>query len=249
MLADYRQAYTAVNRQSDIPSDRCVYRPAGMSLAKRIAARMKELGVSQAGLARMVGVSQPTINEIVSGKTQRSKHLRAIASSLETTEAWLLGETDDASAGAITALDKNEMAERLGLALIPEMDMGFAMGAGTFVEVFERTGFRAFDREWIRSITEGNLEKLFVARGDGDSMEPTMHDGDVVLIDCAQDRINRADRIWAMIYGGLGVIKRVRRMPDGTLELMSDNARVPPIRATAGDVHIVGRVVWIGRRI
>jgi len=219
-----------------------------MSLAERLASRMKELKVSQAALARSVGVSQPTINEIVNGGTKRSKHLREIARALETTEAWLLGETEDPT-GVVAVLDPDELADRLGLALVPEMDIGFAMGAGSYLDVFEKTGFRAFDQEWLRSLSAGNLAKLFVARGDGDSMEPTLHDGDIVLIDAGQDRINRADRIWALVYGGMGLIKRVRPLPDGRTELMSDNPNVKPIYAIPGELHIVGRVVWIGRKI
>jgi phage repressor protein C with HTH and peptisase S24 domain len=210
---------------------------------------LKELKVSQAELGRRVGVSQPTINAILSGDTQRSKHLREIAIALSTTEAWLLGETEDPLAGAISELEQEDMADRLGVTLIPEMDMGFAMVAGTFVEVFERTGFRAFDREWARSISRGNLEKLFVARGDGDSMEPTLHDGDIVLIDCAESTIDRGERVWAVVYGGLGLIKRVRRLPGDRYHLLSDNQRVPPIETSAEDLHVVGRVIWIGRRI
>ncbi|MEA1083238.1 helix-turn-helix transcriptional regulator [Sphingomonas sp. CD22] len=219
-----------------------------MTLGERMAARMKALGLSQAELARRVKVSQPTISAIFNGDTQRPKHLRAIALELETTEAWLLGETEDAGAGALGALDRDAMAEKLGLWLVPEMELSFAMGAGSFLDVFEQRGVRAFDREWLRSLSEGNLAKLFVADGDGDSMEPTLRDGDAVLIDAAQKVIDRPDRIWAIAYGGMGMIKRVRRLPSGGYELMSDNQAVRSITASEADMHVVGRVIWIGRR-
>lgn len=220
-----------------------------MTLADRLAARMKELGVSQSELARRVKISQPSINAIYKGDTQNPKHLRAIAQALDTTEAWLLGETADPVEGAMTALDREGMADRLGLALVPEYDSQWAMGEGTFVDFVERTGFRAFDREWLRSISAGNLSLLFVAQGDGDSMEPTLHDGDVVLIDQAQRVIEKQDRIWAVTVGGLGAIKRVAKLPNGDYELGSDNHRVRPRIVRADEFHVVGRVVWIGRRI
>lgn len=220
-----------------------------MSLAERLADRMKELRVSQAELARRVGISQPSINAIYSGDTQNSKHLRSIAIALETTEAWLLGETDDPTEGAVTALDRESMADRLGLHLVPEHDTGWALGEGTFLDVVEQTGFRAFDRQWLRSISSGNLGKLFVAHGEGDSMEPTIHEGDVVLVDRAQNHIERQDRIWAVVIGGLGTIKRISKLPSGDFELASDNHRVRPRTVRPDEMHVVGRVVWIGRRI
>ena len=83
----------------------------------------------------------------------------------------------------------------------------------------------------------------------GDSMEPTLRDGDVVLIDSAQRVIKSQDRIWAVIYGELGMIKRVRRTPGGTYLLLSDNPNVPPIECFDGEMSVIGRVCWIGRRI
>ncbi|MDQ2762678.1 MAG: helix-turn-helix domain-containing protein [Pseudomonadota bacterium] len=249
MEATYSQAYRSVNRVSLVHSYSRFYKSEGMNLGDRLAERMKARGVSQAGLARAVGVSQPTISAIFNGDTRRPKHLREIAIELETTEAWLLGETDDPDYGAISSNDRDALAEKLGLWLVPEMEMNLAMGSGSFMDVLEQRGVRAFDREWLRGISAGNVGKLFVAQGDGDSMEPTLRDGDVVLIDGSQQAIDRPERIWAISYGGLGMIKRVRSLPDGRHELMSDNQSVRPIVASQGELHILGRVIWIGRRI
>lgn len=245
----YSPAYSSVNRQGLVSPDRLVYRSACVSLGKRIAQRMKELDIGQAELARRVGVSQPTISAIYNGETRRPKDLRRIAIELDTSEAWLLGETDDQSEGALASSDKEALAEKLGLTLVPEMDIGFSMGGGSFLEVFEQKGVRAFDTQWLRTVSEGALGKLFVAYGDGDSMEPTLRDGDVVLIDGGQRVINRPDRIWAVTYGDLGMIKRVRRVPGGSYELMSDNPNVRAIPCSDGEMHVVGRVIWIGRRV
>jgi phage repressor protein C with HTH and peptisase S24 domain len=80
-------------------------------------------------------------------------------------------------------------------------------------------------------------------------MQPTILDGDIVLIDTAQRSIRQQDRIWAVAYGELGMIKRVRRLPNGTYLLLSDNATVPPIECADEEMQVVGRVIWIGRRI
>lgn len=51
--------------------------------------------LSQAELARRVGVSQPTIYSLVHSNKVGSKHLHKIARVLGTTPAYLSGETDD----------------------------------------------------------------------------------------------------------------------------------------------------------
>lgn len=71
-----------------------------MALGDRIDARLKSLGISQAVLARRVGVSQPTIAHLVKGRSEGSKHLHAIARELQTTPAYLSGEIDDPDEGA-----------------------------------------------------------------------------------------------------------------------------------------------------
>ncbi len=136
-----------------------------------------------------------------------------------------------------------------GLAMIPQLELGFSMGGGSVFEDYPSQGVMPFQRDWLRGLMRGRLDQLFVARGDGDSMEPTLKDGDIVLIDTAQRDILQQDRIWAVSYGDLGMIKRVRRLPGGTYQLISDNPNVTPISAYDGEMHVIGRVVWIGRRI
>jgi phage repressor protein C with HTH and peptisase S24 domain len=250
MPAAYSQAYTSVNRQTDIPPDRVSYILAAMTMGDRIEERLTTLGISQAELARRVKVSQPTINALIRGGSTGSKHLHKIASELETSPAWLVGETDDPSPIAPRTSTVEALAEELDLAILPQFDIGLAMGPGkNLAERYEQTGIVPFARSWLRSMMSGSFGELFVARGDGDSMEPTLKDGDIVLIDSSQQTIRAQDRIWAVVYGDLGMIKRVRRTPAGSYLLMSDNPTVPPVECHDGEMNVIGRVVWIGRRI
>ncbi len=71
-----------------------------MLIAGRLQERMSKFGLSQSELARRVGVTQTTIRKLVSGGGYGSKYLHLIARELQTTPAFLTGETDDPSAGA-----------------------------------------------------------------------------------------------------------------------------------------------------
>lgn len=66
-----------------------------MTIGERIDERLKAIGISQAELARRVGVGQSTINGLIRGESRGSKHLHVIARTLRTSPAYLIGETED----------------------------------------------------------------------------------------------------------------------------------------------------------
>lgn len=249
MAVTYSPAYSNVNSESVMADDSCFYSSPPMTIGDRIEERLRVLDMSQAELARRVKVAQPTINALIKGNNQGSKHLHRIASVLQTSPAYLVGDSDDPGEAALSPLSRETLAEQLGLTMIPEVELGYSMGGGSVLEEYRHIGFRAFDQDWLRGLMRGSFEELFVAHGEGDSMEPTLKDGDVVLIDMAQRDIRQQDRIWAISYGDLGMIKRVRRKPGGTYQLLSDNPAVSAIDCADDEMFVVGRVVWIGRRI
>ena len=249
MGSTYSPAYRRVNRQSVIASYREIYSLSCMTMGDRIAQRLKRMDISQAELARRVKLSQPTINALIKGGSTSSRHLHTIAAELETSPAWLVGETEDDAPVAVAQSALDALADKYDLIVLPELELGYSMGAGAVFDTYEHKGVVPFQRSWLRTMIKGTFADLFVARGDGDSMQPTLLDGDIVLIDTAQKDIRQQDRIWAISYGELGMIKRVRRLPNGTYQLLSDNVTVPPILCADEEMHVVGRVVWIGRRI
>jgi transcriptional regulator with XRE-family HTH domain len=66
-----------------------------MIVGARVQERMSQLGLSQAELARRVGVSQPTIFQLIHRSKKGSTKLHQIARELGTTPAYLSGESDD----------------------------------------------------------------------------------------------------------------------------------------------------------
>lgn len=143
------------------------------------------------------------------------------------------------------------IAAEQGWALIEEIDLALGMGA-TFLDpdrAPERLGIIPFKLDWLRDIYHGPITRLKVVRGRGDSMEPTIRDGDFVLIDTSRTRLDEQDVVWAVSYGDLGMIRRLRQLPGGGVQLMPDNAVVRTTEAYDGELHIMGRVIWIGRRM
>ena len=58
---------------------------------------MEDMGLSQAELARRVGISQPAIFGLINSNKGGSRHLHRIARELHTSPEYLAGETDDPS--------------------------------------------------------------------------------------------------------------------------------------------------------
>jgi phage repressor protein C with HTH and peptisase S24 domain len=141
------------------------------------------------------------------------------------------------------------LAERFGLKLIPEVDITYSLGGGAVLEDYPDSRMVPFRQDWLDRLTRGFKSDVFLTRGQGDSMMPTILDDDDVLVNRADNVLRQQDRIWALGYGELGMIKRVRRLPSGQFQLNSDNPAVSAIEATEDELFIVGRVIWIGRRV
>lgn len=214
----------------------------------RVIERMQVLGYSQSSLARAVGVSQPTINKLVTGQTSGSSHLHKIARLLETTPAYLTGETENPAEGAYIPPTPEEIAAQMGLIKVEEIDLALGMGASFLDEQVVETVDRWMPEDWVRTLTDSPAAFLSIARPIGDSMYPTINDRDLVLIDRSHRVIDRQEGIWALAFGGFGTIKRVRVLPDGTYRLSGDNPQVRDELAADGEVHVIGRVAGVLRR-
>lgn len=145
------------------------------------------------------------------------------------------------------------LLDKLNLAEIPEVDIDYALGSDTLLSEYTYVSYKYFDRGWIKNATRSEPANLVFAGSHGDSMVPTILDDDAVLIDKSQTAVDRQDRIWACAYGGVGMIKRLRRVPSedeiGRYLVISDNPAVDNYEVSESELAIIGRVVWIGRRV
>lgn len=109
-----------------------------------------------------------------------------------------------------------------------------------------------FKEEWIRHELGARPQDLWLIRVHGDSMEPTLRAGDVILVD---SRASRPDRegIYILRLGDALLVKRLQVMPGRKIRVTSDNTAFEPwmIDQEGGgdDMAIIGRVVWSGRRM
>jgi len=215
----------------------------------RLKRLMSDRGLSQQALADLVGVKQPTINRLINGGQSGSKHLHRIAAALETTPAYLTGETSDADDGAEGFALTLKKGSDDRVIEIPVVDLAYGMGGTYLDDIDPETRSEPFPLSFIRRYSKARAEDLVVADGLGDSMMPTIGSNDQMLIDRSIDSLRVADQIWAFSFGGVGMVKRLRPRPDGSIAILSDNPAVPDDQAVDDELFLIGRVVAIVRKV
>lgn len=81
-------------------------------------------------------------------------------------------------------------------------------------------------------------------------MEPTLHPGDIILLDRSVEHIQN-NAIYAIQVNGSLLVKRVQKRIDGSVVIKSDNTAYEAEIVsgdTADSLRVIGRVVWAGRR-
>lgn len=134
---------------------------------------------------------------------------------------------------------------------VPRYDIRASAGAGALVDQEHVLNHMAFRADWLRNVLGLNAERLALIDVDGDSMAPTLTHGDMILVDTAEGNGVR-DGIHVINLGGRLLVKRLRPLVDGSIEVASDNERYGSETVSGeklNQLKIVGRVVWQGRRV
>jgi len=216
-------------------------------LARELERRMREAGLTQKALALNAGLNETAVRDILTGKSRHPRHdtVQKLAAVLG------VGAADLIEPGRARAPKGKALAALAGdLVFVPTYDVAAAAGHGTLIDAASETGRLAFREDWIKSVTNASPDELAVITVRGDSMFPTLVDGDTVLIDRTQRAIRR-DGIYVIRYEDYVLIKRLQIDPvRGKVIVSCDNRDYPPLPPVdPADVDVEGRVIWIGRRV
>jgi len=204
------------------------------TLARLIAERDADC----AGLSRLIGRNPAYVQQYI-----RRGSPRRLAEGDRARLARFFG-VEEALLGA--------PAREVGRALVPvcRLDVRAAAGAGALDGDERGDPHIAFDPLWLKRVARGRPEELSIIRVAGDSMAPTLSDGDDILVDRGDAASRLREGVYALRLDGGLVVKRLALDPGGrAATVRSDNpayADLAPRPLHALDV--VGRVVWAGRR-
>lgn len=217
------------------------------AVLERVCELAARLGSHKEGSAK-TGIPYATFQRILAGQsplTMERIELFARAGGVSVDSLIASGGVSDRRLGFH---HDNHLTALVDDVELDEIDVAYGLGA-SYVDAPIATRKVRFTRDWLRHFTDSAPEHLFVATGIGESMYPTIHTNDVVIVDRSQQTPRMGDQLWALAYGDVGMIKRLRPMPDGSLKMLSDNQAVPPEVAYDGEAHIIGRVVAITRKV
>jgi len=210
---------------------------------ERLLELSRERGSSLTALSEMIGRNPTYLQQFIrkgSPRKLEEQDRRALADFFGIAESELGGPEDKSYDPA------RKLPLDGGWIDIPRLPLSASAGPGSAVgDELPFDNFR-FSRRWLREqgLVGSDLSAITV---EGDSMEPLLRAGDEVLVD-RSDRPFR-DGIHVVRLEDTLLVKRVASQGGGRLSLLSQNLAYPPIEVEAGNVEIIGRVVWKSGRL
>jgi phage repressor protein C with HTH and peptisase S24 domain len=134
--------------------------------------------------------------------------------------------------------------------IVPRLRVGASAGPGALDADDAPLGQIGFEARWLRQLS-ANPKALSVIQVSGDSMSPTLFDGDDILVDRADGAERIREGIYVLRVEEILIVKRLAINPaQRSFTIRSDNPAYPDWNdIQPSGIDIVGRVIWTGRRI
>ncbi|OWQ56679.1 XRE family transcriptional regulator [Stenotrophomonas maltophilia] len=218
------------------------------TIGERIKEARRIRGLSRPQLAEAAKIKYPTLAGIENNDQVGTTQLPQIAEALRVSAKWLQtgkGAMEVAEAGP----DDSDYTDVTGYS--QAVGLG---AAGAEAEEYAETHSLKFKKTSLRrrGIYGRNLAVYY---GKGDSMEPTIEDGDAILFDTSDTRVVDGALYLVQVHGAANpeyYVKRAMVLEAGVY-FASDNPRGDhnwqkprPMDSKSEPITVVGRVHWIG---
>jgi phage repressor protein C with HTH and peptisase S24 domain len=160
---------------------------------------------------------------------------------------WLAFGREPMEVGGVQSQPKSEDVDAIQ---VPFLDVQASAGPGIRPPQIETLAYMTFSRSLLRRFNV-RPEDTHAISARGDSMLPTIADGQILLVDRSVRRV-REDAIYVVSDDGDIRIKRIQRGLGGGLILKSDNPAYEAEQVTsdqAEKLKIEGRVFWGDRAL
>ena len=192
----------------------------------RLEKAMNIRGLRPIDICNSTGISQSTLSQYRSGYSKpKDDRLRLIASVLDVNPAWLMGLDVPMD---LTEKSKNQTIISHGVARVPVL--GYVAAGIPIEEIEDIMDYEEIPAELLRG-----GKKYFGLVLRGDSMEPRMYDGDVVIVQ-KQDDAESGEYVIAAVNGDHATCKRLMKYRD-SIALVSLNSKYDPMIFTNEEVQ------------
>jgi phage repressor protein C with HTH and peptisase S24 domain len=218
---------------------------------RQVGIQMGVENLSQAKFAKILDVHPSTISHVEAGNTRLQPELaKKIEERTGFSQAWMLtGEGNERidsqpenRPGNLRPPIRETIVSGFSFSFIGKVKPRLSGGSGNLVYDENYEDIYSFRTDWL--FQKGLLPKnMRLAQVNGDSMLPTLEDGDMVLFDTSKtDPLD--GKIMVVGIDDYLYVKRIRRSPEGIF-LVSDNKSVyEPWRIDPDDARWLGQVIW-----
>lgn len=232
-----------------------------------IALRLKEALPKAGGynaILEKTGVSNHSLSRYLKGHEMKIGTAMKLAEACGVSVEWLITGREPESVlpthlRDVEAITEYETGKRLSMTDVVEFkryDIKASAGHGAFAYTENAAGFIAIPRFMLPIHLQNATEHTIGLSVMGDSMTPTLADGDLILVDTKVQSLVSGS-IYAIRNEDEILVKRLERHMTGDIEVISDNPRYKPQVINAkiarrlwedseSPLRIIGRVVWRG---
>ena len=218
------------------------------NIAQRLKARAFQLDMTPAAVAEASGLNRSFIYDIIRGKSVRPTRskLQKVADVLRVDVAWLIDGD-----GTLEGEEPKIYSPDTTFVGISGVKAKASAGGGTIVHAEDEQVSKMyhFRQSWIENELDANAKQLRILRVTGDSMMPTLNDGDTILVDMGRKSPYPPGLF--VLHDGMGLMaKRIEHIPSSEpprISVTSDNPNYSPYECLLDEVNIVGRIRWYGR--
>ena len=202
-----------------------------MSYLERLQAALIKHNISEAELSRKLGINQSSITRWKTREVIPSADLVVNAAKILHTTAEYLVNGDTSAPKSITTLNSF---------FVPILNQELSAGNGSMLEDEDVVKGLIAVPPHLREYGK-NLAGLYV---HGDSMEPTLYNGDLVI--CTSLGWDNEEGLYAVRFNGKAYVKRIQ-VGAGKIIIKSDNPKYETISEPAESENfiIIGKVVLI----
>lgn len=206
----------------------------------QVIAAIDTQGLSVAEVARRAGLKYDNVRDLIrrEGSSTSAEKAAKIAE--------VLGIDISPSQPRLVDPGENLPAD----SLVTVYDVQASAGHGALVDAEMEAYTVAFPPNYLRKLTSTAPVNLAIISVKGESMEPTLLDDDLVLLDTSKTNLSY-DGLFVLRFDDALHVKRVGRAPKkGHVTIISDNSALyPPMVMPMQEIEPVGKVLWYGRKV
>jgi phage repressor protein C with HTH and peptisase S24 domain len=216
---------------------------------ERLREAVRSAGGNKA-VASLSRIPLTTLQGYLAGGEMKLTNVVALAKATNVSVEWLATGEGSRQPVIVSQGETGQTAgmhiRPLGTVQIARYNARAAAGPGALLDPATIIENISFSADWVRTVLRRNPAHLALIECSGDSMEPTLRDGDVLMVDTSVTEV-QSSRIYVLDVDGALLVKRIQRMLNGSYRVISDNPRYeaeviePSARAP---LRIVGEVVW-----